>query len=159
VVFQTLTTVPISSGSLRVVLTDGANGYVVADAVRLVPSTSPASLSRPANSGAGFAPGTKAIQTSSLLGPAAVVASGQTSNPPNGGNPSPVGRRAAHAVTNATPAKGGLLQVLANWQPADLEWRIDLNPRPDPLQPEGVSLTFRPGEMVKALLVDRSKRA
>jgi hypothetical protein len=37
VVFQDLATVQITSGTLRVVLSDNVNGYVVADAVRIVP--------------------------------------------------------------------------------------------------------------------------
>jgi hypothetical protein len=37
VTFQTLGTVQISSGTLRVVLSDNCDGYVVADAVRIVP--------------------------------------------------------------------------------------------------------------------------
>jgi subtilisin family serine protease len=42
VTFQTLATVPTTTGTIRVVLTDAANGYVVADAVRLVPVVGPA---------------------------------------------------------------------------------------------------------------------
>src|SRR5262249_43353871 len=41
VVFQNLATVHITSGSIRVMLTDGGDGYVVADAVRLVPLPPP----------------------------------------------------------------------------------------------------------------------
>jgi hypothetical protein len=41
VVFQDLVTVPITSGSVRVVLSDNVDGYVVADAVRLAPSPTP----------------------------------------------------------------------------------------------------------------------
>jgi hypothetical protein len=37
VVFQDLATVQVSSGTLRVVLSDAANGYVVADTIRVVP--------------------------------------------------------------------------------------------------------------------------
>jgi hypothetical protein len=37
VVFQDLATVQVTTGTLRVVLSDNTNGYVVADAVRLVP--------------------------------------------------------------------------------------------------------------------------
>src|SRR5262249_52505131 len=41
VVFQTLATVNVSSGTLRVVLSDNANGDVVADAVQLISNTTP----------------------------------------------------------------------------------------------------------------------
>jgi len=41
VVFQDLGTVNMTSGTLRVVLSDNANGYVVADAVQLVPIPAP----------------------------------------------------------------------------------------------------------------------
>jgi hypothetical protein len=39
--FQTLATVTVTSGTLRVVLSDNANGYVVADAVRIAPTAAP----------------------------------------------------------------------------------------------------------------------
>jgi hypothetical protein len=39
--FQTLTTVTVNSGTLKVVLSNNANGYVVADAVRIAPTTAP----------------------------------------------------------------------------------------------------------------------
>ncbi|MCI0459041.1 MAG: S8 family serine peptidase [Gemmataceae bacterium] len=42
VAFQNLATVQITTGTVRILLSDNANGYVVADAVRLVPTTAPA---------------------------------------------------------------------------------------------------------------------
>jgi hypothetical protein len=41
VVFQDLASVHITSGTIRVVLSDNANGYVVADAVRFAPIAAP----------------------------------------------------------------------------------------------------------------------
>src|SRR5262249_24886791 len=39
--FQNLTTVQVQSGTLKIVLSDSADGYVVADAVRIVPLPPP----------------------------------------------------------------------------------------------------------------------
>jgi hypothetical protein len=39
--FQTIATVTVSSGTLKVVLSNNANGYVVADALRIAPTTAP----------------------------------------------------------------------------------------------------------------------
>jgi subtilisin family serine protease/uncharacterized protein YigE (DUF2233 family) len=47
VAFQALATAPITSGTLRVVLSDAGNGYIVADAVRLVPVVNPTEVMRP----------------------------------------------------------------------------------------------------------------
>src|SRR5262249_54836179 len=41
VAFQTIATVQVTSGTLNVTLSDGGNGYVVADAVRIVPLPPP----------------------------------------------------------------------------------------------------------------------
>jgi subtilisin family serine protease len=39
--FQTIATVTLSSGTLKVVLSNNANGYVIADALRIAPTTAP----------------------------------------------------------------------------------------------------------------------
>jgi subtilase family serine protease len=41
VVFQNLVSIPINSGTIQIVLSDNANGFVVADAVRIVPIPAP----------------------------------------------------------------------------------------------------------------------
>jgi subtilisin family serine protease len=59
VAFQDLATVLVTSGTLQVVLSDNADGYVVADAIRLVPASPPGgpmaatSSSKPGSAGAG----------------------------------------------------------------------------------------------------------
>src|SRR5262249_4519063 len=47
--FQNLATVSITSGTAKIVLSDAANGYVIADAIRLVPTTG--GMSFPGGSG------------------------------------------------------------------------------------------------------------
>jgi hypothetical protein len=57
VVFQNLATVQITSGTLRVVVSDNVDGYVVADAVRIVPVTLPAAGRLSSQAGLGPPPG------------------------------------------------------------------------------------------------------
>jgi hypothetical protein len=56
VVFQDLATVYIASGTVRVVLADNTDGYVVADAVRLAPAAAPGHLVTHVGSGPTFVP-------------------------------------------------------------------------------------------------------
>src|SRR5262249_34142922 len=57
VTFQGLATVHIGSGTLRVVLSDAGDGYIVADAVRLVPVIGPAEIARPVGDSSATRPG------------------------------------------------------------------------------------------------------
>src|SRR5262249_7601072 len=64
--FQTLATVQVTSGTLRVVLSDNANGYIVADAVRFVPIPPPP-IDLTWSSGAISAPASGDVQTAFTL--------------------------------------------------------------------------------------------
>jgi subtilisin family serine protease len=69
--FQDLATVQITSDTLTVVLTDNANGYVVADAVRLVPTSPPMAPPPGGNNaaGAGAAAGPGGMVSAGLVVP------------------------------------------------------------------------------------------
>lgn len=134
--FQTLATVQITSGTLQVVLSDAANGYVVADAIRLIPTTGPQFLiGSPADS-----------STSIGSPPAAPVDLGQAPT-------IPIGHRTPGSIANPVPLGRAFLRLLASFLPGDPGLPIIVNSWTGPIEHEDSLLKLHDSYLMNELLM------